>query len=494
MTSFPNFGRLQTDEASPAAMLALEQLAARLHHEIEMVSYPTVDWVQPLQAPNGKPALDCLIVGGGQFGLALAFALRRERVTNILVLDQNESGQEGPWTTYARMETLRTPKTLTGPDLGLPSLTFRAWCDARFGEGMWDRLERIPREWWMAYLVWYRNALDIPVRNHCRVRAVRPETDTIFRIEIEGADEGAETETLFARTVIFATGAIGSGENAFAPVIEDNLPRQLYAHSNEPIDFAALKGKCIGILGAGASAFDNAATALETGAAEAHLFFRRPALPRDNPRRWMEFSGFLAHYPELSDAERWAYMSRLYDISQPPPSNTFARATRLPGFHLHPGSPWLEARTMADGRHIEVSTPKGCYQFDFVISATGIDVDMAKRPELSMIAPHVATWGQRYQRASGSGHERLARFPYLGRFGEFTEREAGAAPWAGRLFAIFRGATLSLGPSAASNSNMKYTVPRIVAGVTRQLFLDFRSQYYRAFIEDDHAELRAINA
>jgi hypothetical protein len=91
-------------------------------------------------------------------------------------------------------------------------------------------------------------------------------------------------------------------------------------------------------------------------------------------------------------------------------------------------------------------------------------------------------------------NDRLSRFPYLGRFGDFTEREPNRAPWASRLFAIFRGATLSLGPSAASNSNMKYTVPRIVSGVTRQLFLDAHTQYHRAFVVGDHAELRTISA
>jgi len=36
-------------------------------------------------------------------------------------------GREGVWVTFARMPTLRSPKDQTGPDLGLPSLTFEAW-------------------------------------------------------------------------------------------------------------------------------------------------------------------------------------------------------------------------------------------------------------------------------------------------------------------------------------------------------------------------------
>lgn len=36
-----------------------------------------------------------------------------------------QPGKEGPWATYARMVTLRTPKHLTGLDYGMPSLTFQ---------------------------------------------------------------------------------------------------------------------------------------------------------------------------------------------------------------------------------------------------------------------------------------------------------------------------------------------------------------------------------
>jgi cation diffusion facilitator CzcD-associated flavoprotein CzcO len=474
----------QNSDAPPAALRRLEDQARR---DLGIVAYPNIDWVRPVQGPTSSKALDCLIVGGGQFGIAVALALRRECVTNIVVLDEAEAGYEGPWANFARMQTLRTPKTLTGPDLGIPSLTFRAWCDARHGAGTWDRLDRIPRLWWMDYLAWYRRTLDLPVRNRVQVSAVVPVSDRLFRVEAKTA---SDVETLFARTVVFANGAVGSGALLHASIITDAVPRDRYAHTNEPIDFASLRGKRIGILGVGASAFDNAATALENGASEAHVFCRRPALPRDNPRRWMEFSGFLAHYPELPDARRWAYMQRLLEIGQPPPTNTYARATALPGFRLHTAAPWLSVICAGPDASIEVTTPAGRYAFDFVIGATGIEVDMTLRPELAAIAPHVATWADRYDPPEWAVNARLSRFPYLDRFGAFTERETGRAPWAGRAFAIFRGATLSLGPSAASNSNMKYTVPRLVSGITRQLFLDAADCYFDAFVSGDHLELR----
>lgn len=74
-------------------------------------------------------------------------------------------------------------------------------------------------------------------------------------------------------------------------VVRDSLPTSLYAHTCQRINFAALRGKRIAVLGGGASAFDNAQHALECGAGEVHVFVRRQQLPRINPIRQMEYTG-----------------------------------------------------------------------------------------------------------------------------------------------------------------------------------------------------------
>lgn len=53
----------------------------------------------------------CAVVVGGAARNTL---LQTTQVTNVLVLDENPAGLEGPWVTYARMVTLRTNKSLTG--------------------------------------------------------------------------------------------------------------------------------------------------------------------------------------------------------------------------------------------------------------------------------------------------------------------------------------------------------------------------------------------
>jgi FAD-dependent urate hydroxylase len=473
-----------------AAPAGLAELEARVRRDLEWLAYPDKPWIEPVRAPDGTAALDCAVIGGGQFGLAIAFGLRREKIENVRIFDRNAEGLEGPWITFARMNMLRTPKDLTGPDLGIGSLTFRAWHEAQYGREEWERLGRIPPEQWMAYLRWYRALLWLDVRNQATLTRIEPVADDLFRLTF---DIAGVTTIQHARTVVLATGAEGSGARFVPALIADPLPASLYAHTNDAIDLAALKGKRIGVLGAGASAFDSAAAVLESGAVEARLFFRRKTLPLQNPRRWMEFSGFLAHYPELPDAQRWAYMHRLYDISQPPPGPTFERATALPGFHMHPGTVWQRVSS-PDGASIVVETTTGSqFPFDFVIAATGMVVDLALRPELDTIVPEIALWADRYLPPAAMADERLARFPYLGRYCDFQEKVAGRAPWLARIFTITRGSTMSMGPSAASNSNMKYTAPRIIAGVARQLFLEQAPAFYTAFAESEHNELDPDN-
>ncbi len=472
----------------PGCELGLAELEQRVARDLECLSYPDKTWVEPVIAAGGDKALDCAVIGGGQFGLAIAFGLRHEKVGNVAVFDRNPAGFEGPWMTFARMNMLRTPKDLTGPDLGIGSLTFRAWYEAQYGQNGWDKLNRIPPSQWMDYLRWYRAILQLDVRNDIGLRRIEPAGSNLFRLTF--GQQGAET-VHYARTVVLATGAEGSGARTVPPFIADSLPPHLYAHTNDAIDPALLKGKRVGILGAGASAFDYAAAALEAGATEARLFFRRKSLPLQNPRRWMEFSGFLAHYPELPDAQRWAYMHRLFDISQPPPVPTFQRATALPGFAMHPGTAWQRVFS-PDDRTVVVETAGGQrFTFDYAMAATGMVVDLSLRPELTGVSPYVALWSDRYAPPENLKDSRLDKFPYLGRYCDFQEKTPGLAPWLSRIFTITRGSTMSMGPSSASNSNLKYTAPRIVAGVVRQLFLDGADAFYRIFAETEHNELQS---
>lgn len=93
------------------------------------------------------------IVGGGQTGCALAFALRRAGIGKVTMLEaaQDERGA-GIWLNAARMNLLRTPKTLPGPELGIPAFSFQAWYEARHGQDAYTAIDRIRRTDWADYL------------------------------------------------------------------------------------------------------------------------------------------------------------------------------------------------------------------------------------------------------------------------------------------------------------------------------------------------------
>ena len=233
--------RLRLAQVPAARAACFAALDARVRHDLATLNIPAADWVPPAGGADGH-VHDVVIVGGGQSGLGVAFGLIREGVRNILVLDENPKGREGPWATYARMVTLRTPKSLTAIDFGIPSLTFRAWWEAQYGRTSWDALDKIAREDWMRYLEWYRETLDLPVRNDVRVTGVEPFTHGIHRIATIDGATGQETR-LLARKIVFATGIQGGGEWHIPGFIRAALPPRPLRPFVEPDRFRPAEGQ-----------------------------------------------------------------------------------------------------------------------------------------------------------------------------------------------------------------------------------------------------------
>ncbi|MFC0204056.1 FAD/NAD(P)-binding protein [Novosphingobium soli] len=459
--------------------IGLPALEARLARELELIGFYRPAWVRP-RTVDGMEVLDVAVIGGGQCGLSAALGLRREGVTNVQVFDENAAGSEGPWETYARMVTLRTPKHLNPIDFGVPSLTFRAWWEAQHGAAGWDALDKIARGDWMAYLRWYRRVLDLPVENGAKLLRIEPRPELgLHRLHFAGR------ATVWTRKVVLATGIQGGGEWFTPAMVRDNLPRRLWAHTSEPIDFSALHGKRIGVLGGGASAFDNANFALSQGVAAAEVFMRRRALPRVNPIRFMERVGFTARYPALDDATKYAAMEAFLGHNQPPTNDTFERAAAWPGFALHLGAPWLDVAEH-DGR-VRVTTPQGLHDFDFVVVSTGLVSDPGLRPELCDLAHLVARWGDRVT-PEGPRNPLIDAHPYLGPAFEFLPRTGmDGAPLHG-LFAFNYSALVSLGLSASALSGLHNALPRLARGVADQLFLDDKDALVADFLAYDEHE------
>ena len=409
-------------------------------------AFPAPNWVPPVDGPDGKPALDVLVIGAGMCGQTLALALARDGVRNIRVVDRAPRGREGPWGTYARMDILRSPKHLTGPDLGFPALTFRAWYEAQHGAEGWERLYKIATADWLAYLLWVRDTAGIAVENG--TEAVDDRSGAGFR------PRRAERRR-WSRDRVRAQGRAGRRARRLGRALRAAVPvagRRTHGGRPPRVPFLgryrlrALQGRQDRRSGASASAFDNAAVALEAGAAEVRLFSRRPHLPQINKSKWASFPGFFHGFRDLDDDLRWQIFSYIFAEQTPPPHESVLRCDRHAGFAIHFAEAWVDVVPAAGG--VTVVTAKARYAFDAVIMATGFVVDLSLRPELARIHDRVLLWGDRVSAEEAARHPQAARFPYLGRGFELIERNPGAAPGLGNIHCFNWGVTFSHGAVA----------------------------------------------
>lgn len=449
--------------------MTLAALEARLAEDLAALEYPPQDWVIPRAAPDGTRVLDVAIIGAGMVGQVAAFALLRDGVKHIRCLDAAPEGQEGPWVTFARMVTLRSPKQLQGPALGIGALTFRAWYTAQHGSDGWDALDKPDRATWMAYLRWYRRVLALPVRNSSRVRHIAPQGE-LFALHVAG-------ETLWARHVVLATGRDGMG-GPYIPPEFAHLPAAHCAHSRDTIDFAALAGKRVAVVGAGASAIDNAATALEAGAAEVTLLVRRAALPAINKFTAMGAPGWTHGMAAASPEWRRTLEAYAFAEQVPPPRDSLLRVARHANARLLLGAPVRAARL--EQGYVILDTPADEVVVDFVILGTGFAQDIFRRPELAAIAPAVALWCDHDADAG-----MFADFPWLDESFAFTPKPGRDAPHLSRLHCFNFAATASHGKVSGDIPALSDGAARLSRGIAAALF--------NADIEAHFARLRAFD-
>ncbi len=372
-------------------------------------------------------------------------------------------GLEGPWITYARMLTLRTLKFLTGPDLGVPSLTFRRWHEACYGAAAWDTLVRIDKADWMRYLVWFRQTLNIPVRNDVRVVSIK-RRGRLWALHLATS---TGHEVALTREIVLATGLEGAGARRVPDFVRQDLPREVWAHTADRVDFAGLRGRRVAIIGGGSSAYDNAATALEHGAEGVDMFIRRTTIPMANPFRALESSGFWRNFADLDDALRWRFMHRLLSLPMPPPQDSVDRVMRHPNVSVHYATPVLDA---APG--IRLQTPSGWCETDFLILATGFGANLNDRPELSGLVDHIATWSDRYIAPTDRANAAMGRYPYVGPGFELMEKRPGTMPGLRRIRMFNHGSMVSTGPIATGLNGMPFGLPRLIHHMSSDFLRD----------------------
>jgi cation diffusion facilitator CzcD-associated flavoprotein CzcO len=204
-----------------------------------------------------------------------------------------------------------------------------------------------------------------------------------------------------------------------------------------------LRGLRVGVVGAGASAMDSAATALECGAARVHLLVRRADIPRINKGKGAGSPGFVHGHGRLSDAWKWRVRRYIHAQQVPPPRNSTLRVSRHPNAFFHLGCAVQGA--VCRGEALQVRTSAGPIELDFLIFATGFAVDWAQRPMLRHLAPQVRTWGERFEPPPGLEDAELRASPDLGPDFEFQPKAGHDCPGLDRIHCFTYPAALSLG-------------------------------------------------
>ena len=282
-----------------------------------------------------------------------------------------------------------------------------------------ERIDTLPQEIWRSYLDWYRDVLDLVVENEVELTLIEPAGDLLLA-HLRQSDR---IERVHARKIVLATGFDGSGSWRAPQSLVAHLPAELYAHSADDIDFRKLAGKRVGVLGVGASAFDNAASALEAGAARVDVCFRRSEMPRVNPLTWMNFAGMLGHFEELTDLERWRFMRRILgELPVPPTQDGYWRCRKYENFAWHANCGWRSVREASGGAKVQAN--RRGFEFDFIIFATGVETDLSARSgwlrSLTRLPFGVTASGHRPAKKAICSHV----IPIWVSF-EFTERHPG---------------------------------------------------------------------
>ncbi|MBE7637081.1 NAD(P)-binding domain-containing protein [Sneathiella sp. P13V-1] len=457
----------------------LQKLQETIEKELHYLNQPAKNWVKPAFDKAGNKMLDVAIIGGGATGIALAHALKREGVRNFKVYDKSPEGREGPWITTARMETLRSPKHLTGPNLGMPNLTFRAWHDAKYGSDAWEPLGKIPKEIWMAYLVWYRMVLGIRVQNDHSLNSITPK-DGAYHLQFQNGVEA------IARHVVLATGRAASG-GVSLPQEAEAISEPYRAHTEDLIDYPSLEGKDILVIGGAASAVDAAATALEAGAAKVTMLIRAPEMPTINKFKNIVYPGFLSGFYKLPDAEKWAFMKAGFDARIAPPRDSMLRLKVFDNFNLKLGTSVQEF--VQKEQKVIAKTSKGEFTADFVIFGTGYAMNMAAQDELKPFADDICLWRDIYTPPEDLTDATLASYPYLGDAFQFLAKPGRKADYLSRLYMFNAAATLTHAPISSDIPGTNTGVQRLSQHLIEQLFVEGSGGHLQDLKDYDEPEL-----
>jgi cation diffusion facilitator CzcD-associated flavoprotein CzcO len=280
-----------------------------------------------------------------------------------------------------------------------------------------------------------------------------------------------------ARRVVLATGFDGFGGPAI-PSIATTIDRRFWAHTSDHIDFDQLRGKRIGVVGVGASALDNAALALESGAERVDIFMRRSEMPAVQKLAAIRGPGLLHGFVGLPDAWKWRLLHYEIKTQNPAPRQSVLRVFCHANAHLHTS---VEVTGLAvDEGELSVRTPQSMHRVDFLIFGTGFCNDPGRRPELAVVAPFIRLWRDETSLDATGSSEDLLNSPYLDAGFAFQERLPGTCPGLANIHCITGAASMTHGRVPVAVQGASVMARRLTEAICRSLFVeDFEDHYAR---------------
>ncbi|NLU63561.1 NAD(P)/FAD-dependent oxidoreductase [Rhodococcus sp. HNM0563] len=390
-------------------------------HELEMAIrdwldeyrfYSKQSWVPPGVTDAGEKIHDVVVVGAGQSGLALTYSLKLRGVRRIVAVDAQKADQSGPWSTFARMTHLRTPKNVPGPECFNPLLSFRAWFCAAYTKEQYDQITFIATEHWREYLAWFRRMIDVDTRNETRVTSIRwNASESCLEVATERIGDAA-SKVLYTRRVCLATGITSAGRWSAPAELVRGLPESAYTGAWEDIPFGDLVGQDVAVIGAGASGFDNATAAIDAGCESVAIFSRSP-FPRGDTffdlwRGRNDTATFpnetgspaadlldplVAYNANVSDDERLRILSSVFRAGRSPANSEYlSRVRQLDKMSVYEEEPVDRIEYLSESNRVAVHSKGNIHEFDKLIFATGVEPGLKHRPEFDAIRDHILTW------------------------------------------------------------------------------------------------------
>ncbi|NOU52637.1 NAD(P)/FAD-dependent oxidoreductase [Pseudoalteromonas sp. JBTF-M23] len=392
-------------------VLSINELEKWIKQDLDQKRYFTKQsWCKPSRFDAGQKVYDVVIIGAGQCGLALAHNLKMRGIGRILVLDKQPLDKPGPWSTFARMPALRTPKNIPAMESGNPLLSFRTWYCAQYSEAAYDSFDYIPTENWKEYLAWFRKVLEIDVINEYEVAELESQTDAdCFKIIPR---QGDGQQVYFSKFVCLATGMTASGAWHMPEEYVGLLPEHRIHCAWDDIDFRKFEGRRVAVIGSGAAAFDNASASIEHSCSQLTMFSRRIfpkgegvstilARGRNDALIFDEESGqapadilqpVLDYNQYLQPQDRAKLLALFFkDGRSAPRPEYFANIKHIEKINILEGEKISDLR-LNSREEIELISNEKAHLFDELIIATGPQYNLELRPELKHFHQDILTW------------------------------------------------------------------------------------------------------